>query len=45
MPTDCSACRLKPICDEVEGMKELHFGQKKESIRTKRRPEKGGVFA
>lgn len=28
MPTDCSACRLKPICDEVEGMKKLHFGQK-----------------
>ncbi len=22
---DCSACKLKPICDEVEGMKELHF--------------------
>lgn len=22
---DCSACQLKPICDEVEGMKELHF--------------------
>lgn len=27
MPTDCSACHLKPICDEVEGMKTLHFGQ------------------
>ena len=25
IPLDCSACRLKPICDEVEGMKELHF--------------------
>lgn len=22
---DCSVCNLKPICDEVEGMKELHF--------------------
>lgn len=22
---DCSSCNLKPICDEVEGMKELHF--------------------
>lgn len=22
---DCSACNLKPICDEVEGMRELHF--------------------
>ncbi len=24
---DCKACNLKEICDEVEGMKELHFGQ------------------
>ena len=22
---DCDTCKLKPICDEVEGMKELHF--------------------
>ena len=26
LPTDCSVCSLKNICDEVEGMKELHFG-------------------
>ena len=26
LPTDCAACALKDICDEVEGMKELHFG-------------------
>jgi len=26
LPTDCSVCSLKDICDEVEGMKELHFG-------------------
>ena len=26
LPTDCSICALKDICDEVEGMKELHFG-------------------
>ena len=26
LPTDCSICTLKDICDEVEGMKELHFG-------------------
>lgn len=26
LPTDCSICSLKDICDEVEGMKELHFG-------------------
>lgn len=29
MPTDCSSCSLKPVCDEVEGMRELHFGRKK----------------
>lgn len=28
MPTDCSSCSLKPVCDEVEGMRELHFGRK-----------------
>ena len=26
LPTDCTVCSLKDICDEVEGMKELHFG-------------------
>ncbi len=29
MPADCSSCNLKPVCDEVEGMRELHFGRKK----------------
>ena len=27
LPTDCSVCSLKDVCDEVEGMKELHFGR------------------
>ena len=22
---DCSACSLKPVCDQVEGLRELHF--------------------
>jgi len=26
LPTDCAVCALKDVCDEVEGMKELHFG-------------------
>jgi CO dehydrogenase/acetyl-CoA synthase beta subunit len=26
MSTDCHTCILKQICDEVEGLKELHFG-------------------
>lgn len=25
---DCKSCNLKPICDEVEGMRELHFSKK-----------------
>ncbi len=25
MTFDCASCNLKPICDEVEGMRELHF--------------------
>ena len=25
---DCNTCKLKAICDEVEGMKELHFSQR-----------------
>ena len=29
LPTDCSHCTLKPVCDEVEGMKEMHLGRKK----------------
>ena len=29
LPTDCSHCSLKPVCDEVEGMKEMHLGRKK----------------
>lgn len=27
MVLDCSVCNLKPICDEVEGIKNLHFGR------------------
>ena len=30
MPTDCGLCKLKPVCDEVEGMRQLHF-QKEEN--------------
>ena len=24
IPTDCASCRMKPLCDEVEGMREVH---------------------
>ncbi len=33
MPTDCNHCNLKPICDEVEGLKDLHFGKKAKEFR------------
>lgn len=26
---DCETCKLKPVCDEVEGMRELHFKNKR----------------
>ena len=29
LPTDCGHCTLKAVCDEVEGMKEMHLGRKK----------------
>lgn len=32
MATDCHSCNLKDICDEVEGMKELHFGKAKKEF-------------
>ena len=27
---DCASCKMKPVCDEVEGLRELHFKQEKE---------------
>ena len=30
---DCSSCRMKPVCDEIDGLRELHF--KKEQERKK----------
>lgn len=29
LPADCGSCSLKPVCDQVEGMRELHFGRNK----------------
>lgn len=31
LPTECSECGIKEICNEVEGLRELHFGKKRES--------------
>ena len=25
LATDCASCQMKPLCDEVEGMRELHL--------------------
>ena len=33
MSTDCHSCSLKAICDEVEGLKELHFGKEKKEFK------------
>ncbi len=27
---DCASCKMKPICDEVEGLRELHFKKEEE---------------
>ena len=27
LPTDCGHCSMKPVCDEVDGMRELHLGK------------------
>ena len=24
---DCASCKMKPVCDEIEGLRELHFGK------------------
>lgn len=29
---DCASCKMKAICDEVEGLRELHFKKEKEKI-------------
>ena len=29
LPTDCGHCSMKSVCDEVEGMREMHLGKKK----------------
>ena len=31
MPTDCGHCSMKSVCDEVDGMRELHLGKMKKS--------------
>ena len=31
--TDCHSCSLRTICDEVEGLKELHFGKEKKEFK------------
>ncbi len=33
MSTDCHSCNLREICDEVEGLKELHFGKEKKEFK------------
>ena len=28
---DCASCKMKPICDEVDGLRELHLKREKEN--------------
>ena len=28
LPTECAICEIKDICNEIEGLRELHFGSK-----------------
>ena len=28
MPTDCDTCSIREICDQIDGLRELHFGGK-----------------
>jgi len=30
---DCKSCSLQQVCDEVEGLRELHFASMKEGSR------------
>lgn len=30
---DCASCKMKPVCDEIEGMRELHFQKERERKR------------
>lgn len=30
IPTDCTSCQMKPVCDSVDGLKEMHMRQRKE---------------
>ena len=31
LPTECSVCEIRDICNEVEGLRELHFGKKEKA--------------
>ena len=32
LPTECASCSIKEICNEVEGLRELHFGKKEKTV-------------
>ena len=31
LPTECSVCEIREICNEVEGLRELHFGKERKT--------------
>ena len=32
LPTECSICDIREICNEVEGLRELHFGKREKKF-------------
>jgi len=34
LPTECAVCDIREICNEVEGLRELHFGKKERAGKT-----------
>ncbi len=45
LPTDCGHCSMKAVCDEVEGMKELHLGKKAAAAARKQEKENESIPA
>lgn len=43
LPTECGSCEIKDICDEVEGLRELHFGSKENGDYSKKKIEKSPI--
>ncbi len=43
LQTECGSCEIKDICNEVEGLRELHFGNKENADYSKKKIEKSPI--